>query len=579
MGPGVARCKATGATVVSMIHDPYRNGHASRVRGVVEEKVRHLMPSTTSPPRPWSLVAIVLLSAVLYLPGLRRDLPYTPEADEPLLVVPAISIAATGDLNPRWFGHPGSTVVYPLALAAHAWHCVTARGRCVAPDPSLREAYVDDPAVYVLLGRLLVATYGIAAVPATWLAGRRAFGHRVALLGAGMLALLPICIDYGQIVRTDIPALFFAALALWRSLVVLDRPSLRNQTLAGAAIGLAVSTRYFMLALVPVLLAVDAMVISRGRGRVHESTRRLVTILVGILVIPVTFAATTPYFLLDLPRVIANLAYESRGSQLGADGLGVLGNLAWYVRTAIPEAMTWPLALLAGVGATRVLWLRRRGPCLLLLFPIALLAGVCLSPLHWTRWLIQALPVLALLAAYAVLAASEALTARLRVHRGFRPIVTMGLVAIAAMPALWSTAWADVRAMRASTRVLAREWMLANIPPGSKVAIEWWTAPLVKADFLGFEAVRRDVPNDVGFVLDEHYRLPAGGTLDDYRRQGFDYLVVSGSWFGPVLADAAHYPAEASFYRDLESRADRVITFAGARARGGPLIRVYALRP
>ena len=49
--------------------------------------------------------------------GLTKALPYEPETDEPVFVQPAARIAATGDLNPHWFGHPGATVIYPLALA------------------------------------------------------------------------------------------------------------------------------------------------------------------------------------------------------------------------------------------------------------------------------------------------------------------------------------------------------------------------------------------------------------------------------------------------------------------------------
>ena len=56
----------------------------------------------------------MVLSSVAHLWALRRFLP-VPEIDEPFFVRPAVQFAGTGDPNPGWFGHPGSTVIYPLA--------------------------------------------------------------------------------------------------------------------------------------------------------------------------------------------------------------------------------------------------------------------------------------------------------------------------------------------------------------------------------------------------------------------------------------------------------------------------------
>ena len=62
--------------------------------------------------------------------------------------------------------------------------------------------------------------------------------------------------SYGTIVRTDAAGACFGLLSLWACLVALDDPRPRRFALAGAAIGLAVASRYFMIALVPVLVAV-----------------------------------------------------------------------------------------------------------------------------------------------------------------------------------------------------------------------------------------------------------------------------------------------------------------------------------
>ena len=66
-----------------------------------------------------ALLGIIAVSLFVHLHGLHHDLP-APGADEPYFVLPAARMAWKGDPNPQWFGHPGSTVIYPLAIAYRA---------------------------------------------------------------------------------------------------------------------------------------------------------------------------------------------------------------------------------------------------------------------------------------------------------------------------------------------------------------------------------------------------------------------------------------------------------------------------
>jgi hypothetical protein len=62
------------------------------------------------------LVVILGASLVLCALGILSQKPFIIiDVDEPLFVVPALKILATGDYNPHWFGHPGSFTIYCLA--------------------------------------------------------------------------------------------------------------------------------------------------------------------------------------------------------------------------------------------------------------------------------------------------------------------------------------------------------------------------------------------------------------------------------------------------------------------------------
>ena len=46
--------------------------------------------------------------------------PYFYDPDEPLFVIKAVELLTDGTLNPRWFGHPGTTTIYLTSLTSLA---------------------------------------------------------------------------------------------------------------------------------------------------------------------------------------------------------------------------------------------------------------------------------------------------------------------------------------------------------------------------------------------------------------------------------------------------------------------------
>ncbi|MFZ2518587.1 MAG: hypothetical protein WA089_07790, partial [Anaerolineae bacterium] len=67
--------------------------------------------------RAGALWAVLIVAFGLRVYGFWFGLPYVLTGDgENAFIVPAVRMVVGGDLNPHWFGHPGSTVIYPLAL-------------------------------------------------------------------------------------------------------------------------------------------------------------------------------------------------------------------------------------------------------------------------------------------------------------------------------------------------------------------------------------------------------------------------------------------------------------------------------
>ena len=500
---------------------------------------------------------------MVYLAGVRKDLPYAPEIDEPLFVSRAVSIASSGDLSPHWFGHPGSTVIYPLAAIYRL------RGLPARPDDLVA---IGD---LYLTGRVLTVGFALLAIPVTYLLGRATFGEPEALAGAWLALLSPVAMDHAQTIRTDSAGVLCTVLGLWLCLRLLAQPTPRNQLLAGIAIGLGISTRYFLVTLVSVLVLVDLLILL-GVPRGPAGTRLrspLAGVLLGLAAVAIGFVLTTPFFFPELATARLDIAHEARSSHPGADGFGYAGNLLWYLRTAIPGATTPLLALLSMLGVIVSLWRRSIGPLLLFAFGVIFVTAVSLSPLHWVRWILPLVPLLALFAAAAIAALARALASLLGASRAVERAVGFGLVAaISIGPGIEMVQLARSE-VRPSTTVVARDWIVANLPASSKIAQEFYTAPLGGTEFSSvkrFSLARDRRPTPQGII-------EQGFTFEDYEHEHFDYLMVSDAIYDRYLFAPGRYPAEAAFYGKLFRSAKLVREFKPEPDQRGPTLRIYRL--
>ncbi|MBN1593088.1 MAG: glycosyltransferase family 39 protein [Candidatus Coatesbacteria bacterium] len=512
----------------------------------------------------WILVAIIGIAAGVFLSGIRKDLPYSHEIDENIYVDLAVKMVSTGDMNPRWFGNPGSTVIYPLVFLFKLWTAGEYGGGLIGANPIIVHAYAADQTEYYILGRMLTVLYALLSILMTYLVGKRLFGERVALIGAFFSTISPLIVYYGQVVRTDLAGTFFTMLSLWLILRIYDAPSTKNQVLAGLAIGSAIATRYFMVILCPALVAVDVMLFRMRRGESNAGKVNLRSMAAGLLAVPISFVLWSPFFVLDLPRAIRSIIYEARPSHFGHDGLSFFGNLAWYLTKSIPANLTLPIAILTVAGLVLVFLRRRPEQLLIVSFAVLLLLCTSLSKLHWSRWTIQLFPTMALLAAYALCETLAYLVDRASFVRRRTGAALTVLIVVFSILLVHDLLLFTIGETATSTRILAREWVIRNLPDGAKVAYETYSVNL-------------DATSEY-FELFGPTMLAARGSLREFYNAGFEYLVVTSSIYDRFLAQPDRYPCEASFYSTLFEKGYLVKEFKPSDLNRGPTVRIYRIR-
>jgi hypothetical protein len=525
-----------------------------------------------------ALASLLGIACVLYLGGVWRELPFYYEGDERVLVQLAVRMAVSEDPNPHWFGNPGSTVLYPLALLYRLTDVAWNGAPLLGPDRPLLERFRSDPGPFYLAGRSLNVAYALGSLPLLWLIGRRAFSDASALGGVLFAMLCPLTLTHAQMVRTDASGLFFAMLALWACLRVLEDPSARRFIAAGAAIGLAVASRYFLAALLAPLSGASLCVLRRAQ-RQGRLVSAVLSVLAGFAAAPAAFAAVSPYFFLDFPEALSSLRGEARTSHPGADGLSPVGNLVFYAGDVIPGQLSLPVAILAGVGLAIAIIRGGAGGRVVALFVSAFLLGIGMSPLHWPRWIIPILPLLAVFAA----AELEALLARAFAGPRLRPFtglaVAIGLLALAVLPGL-RTGKQALRGFRPTTRLLARAWLVEHLPAGAKVVVERGTAPLFARQHALEERLDAEPGGSLQQTLPEAHdievllvrSLAGAGPLAGYLGAGYRYAVAGLS---VPLQDLNQQ--EANFYQELFARSHELARFEPGGTRAGPTIRVFEL--
>jgi hypothetical protein len=536
--------------------------------------VRRLEPSRVG--RLGSIHLIALGAALVVGLGLRvyganHDLPYIYNVDEQLFVNLAMRMLWEGTLNPGWFGHPGTTLIYPTAVTYAAILKLGMYLGWFANLSEMRDYFHAAPTVFFLLPRIFNAVAGTAVIAATFLVTRTAFSSAAAAAAALLVAVMPGQVAHSHLIRTDILLSLFVLLAAWQAAKIVDGRQLRHYLLAGGLTGLAITTKYpgiIVAALVPF-----AHVLS-GRGWLTEWWK---VALAGLAALVVAFVAS-PYLFLDFETVLRSVQREMRSEHVSANGEGFLKNLWWYIDVQLRGQLGLPILFLAAVGACTTLFERRKVGIVVLLFPLLFLPFISSLNLRWERWVLPVLPFVAVFAAGGATFLIELALAR---WSQFAQSALLLVIAATASAPLAYQAWQDDRTlMGADTRNLAGDWILNNIEPGKPILMEAYTPQLPRGVYRLFDIRKAQVMQARSPFANS---IPGFGTVAGLR--SFDKLrqveyVVLGSFYGRFQAEADRYGAKLRKYEKLFSVSEVVYHVEpGPEASKGPPIRVLKIDP
>jgi hypothetical protein len=529
--------------------------------------------------------AIVLVAAVLRFWALDMGLPHPMTRPDEEMILAYTSRPAEGKAGVGWAVYPPAYIYLTWAWGAAGLHLLEAAH--VFPRGGYLDVLHEHPERLLIVDRTLSALAGVVTVVLLMAVTRRALGAPAALVAGAFLATSFLHVRDSHAVKPDALLTLGVVAALGTMLPLARRATLARGAAVGLAIGLAMAMKY------PAVLLLFPAWVAAVRGSEARGGRRLLpaAALVAGAVAAAVFVATSPALVLDpaargavlgvarniFPSVFPQGLSAPPAPLFPKDLVGLppprpwWGGLVYHAVFSLRYGVGLLPTLLVPVAVAWGFVSRRTLPVLAAVFAVVYYLVNGLSPMVLARYMTPLVPALAVLEAGLV----TALAARLRGPRLRAAVLVLAAMALSA-ESFASAVAHDRLAARTDTRVLAAEWLAANVPPGSRVAMVgtqlWsWGEPVVPPTLTTVrtkpDAAALDAERIQYVVVHDHVLFTSHVDPDAMAALAPRLRLLAD--FDPFTGDRA-----AAVFEDLDAYYIPMQGF-GAVGQPGPRVRIY----
>jgi 4-amino-4-deoxy-L-arabinose transferase-like glycosyltransferase len=489
---------------------------------------------------------IVVAGAALRFYGIDFGLPDNFHPDEVPKVNAIMRMVDQNTWNPQYFLHPSL-----LLYCTYFMNCLL---QFIGVDGTFRETAF-------LAGRVVSATAGTLSIAMTYAIGRRLFSRSAGLSAAVLLAVFPLHVTCSRYLKEDALLTCVVLSCVLTTLIAVQSNRRWLLLAAGLLAGVTAGTKYsgILMAIVP---GSAPWLASRSW---KPDWRWFPWALTAMAIAPLGFVATTPFSLLDSQEFLKDFRAESNHMQNGHTNTIDAWSQLWmyhFWRSILP-GMTTVTAVASVIGLGFLV----RRPRIEGLFVVALVL-LFYMPSEFVkakpapqpeRYIMPCLPFLAI--ALGELARN---TGRYISPRYGALVLTLIVLA----PALFRTT-VLASEITDDTRVQLREWMRQNIPPGSKVFMDWKPyCPRFDDGEFNIEYIPRAkilVKLDIG----------------DLKASGYDYLILSSFFYDRYFKQPEAEPILRQRLREVFDRVPVVTQFTskgGAYGFHNPVLTLFSLK-
>lgn len=376
--------------------------------------------------------------------------PYEPYHPDEGFLLDAMSNMdpANLDFNPHFFNYP--------TLSIYLTGAVLKMGEVLGYVSAVnsKEFYIENPdqiARVYTLGRLLVAIMSALGVVALYFTVKLMYGRPTGFLSALILAVTPLWVRNSHFMLVNVPSTTWMIGCALFAVIAIKRDSHFSLVVSALLAGLAASTRY--LAGAAFILTAYAFVQQK------QKSWRLAILLLGLVAF--AFLLGTPYMLVSPDEFLRDMFFE------GGTKLGIIKPAHLLSLLAVSQSTVLLIIALIGLGVV-ALRIRSWQSQMLMLWLLAGMAQRLISDADLARYLIAALPPLAIAAGVAINKVRELIAkSNLRQSEILGWAFSLLLLAPAigySLNIVWIMQGADVR-----NNVAA--WLQENMPEGKQIGI------------------------------------------------------------------------------------------------------------
>lgn len=467
------------------------------------------------------LIALFIIGTFLRINGLDWGLPLLLHPDERHGINQSVRIASTGDLDPKVYNRPDHVIIYLNAFVYKVFSYVKYNNSAMRGN--VQYLYNNNPSPYVYLARLTTAVFGSLMILSMFLLGKEVGGTKVGLFSSCFTAFFPSLILHSHYVTPDIPLAFFISMAAFYTCKYMKKRKAQFLFLGCIFCGLATAEKY--PGLISTLVIVFAVVFTYW----HKKIKILKLGASSLLVYLSSVFIVAPFLFLNYKHTYKTIVYEARPYHFGVPKLGWGSKLLFYLDLIHHYMGTFLLifflfgVLLFFIGFKRYIRIKKHY-LVISLFGLAYWVLMSKVGLHWERWAIPMYIVPLIIASVGINYLLVYLKTRSNIFRS----VLFIIIGIIVSSIFFRGLYQSLDFIKPNTQNVSKKWITENLPKDAKILAE------------GYTPIEPGHP----FWIGEK-------SIEMYKRDGIDYVVVSSYMYERFFAEEDRYSRQAKFHRDL----------------------------
>jgi len=324
------------------------------------------------------LFLIFIISFIIRRIGLQYGFPLLTHPDEAFSLDPVYYMTLNKSLNSNTFNRPDQillTLNFVYLNLVSYFHF----------GKSMTHTYWENQLIFYYFGRMFICTIGSVIPLVAYKIGKE-FKINFAIPAAIVFAFFPSFVIHSHFITPDIPITLITLLVILFAIKYLNDEKLIYLYLATIFSAINTAEKYpGLLSIIIIFVTISIHIFGNDKLSIREKISNLIK--GGLRIVGVFFLAfyiVAPNVFIEFGKVIQTIQYEARSTHLGADNLGWIGNMFFYIERF--SSFTNIFTIIFFIFGIIYIIKHKNINFVLLFYGVFYWVSLSYLSLHWERW-------------------------------------------------------------------------------------------------------------------------------------------------------------------------------------------------